>query len=308
MMRWILMLAIAALLFAALYFLDGRQRGAPSAVAASDPRAQAGETRIFAAGFLSGEADEIALKFELPGRIRRVLVAAGTRVKAGQPLAEIDSAAWDLQLEEAQGRLALARAQRELLLSGQTAAPWRGATTNPAPPAIPRQSTSPSKEEVNVADAQVRIAEAAVNYQKLLVERTRLIAPCDGEIVHWELSAGDLVGPTDVVDRVVLAPRGRAVVRAYVEELDALDVQVGQQAIVIAPARREQQFAGTVASCAAEVRPKSLRHYLPGERLDVRVREVTILLNEPIPLLRGLPVEVFILPPERKLVAPAANN
>ncbi len=302
MKRGFAMLTIAALLFGAIYFVDGYVRSVPSSDASVERfNEPAAGQRIFAAGFLAGEHDEIVLKFEIPGRLRRVLVATGSRVQAGQVLADLDPSAWELQLAEAQARLALARAQRELLLSGSHAATanWRGVSSS-APPATPAPQRVPvSTEEVNVADAQVKIAETAVNYQRLLIDRTRLIAPCEGDIVHLEASPGDLVGPADLQDRVILAPRGGTVVRAYVEELDALDVQVGHRAIVVAPARRDHEFAGTVSACAPELRPKSLRHNLPGERLDVRVREVTITLDEPSQLPRGLPVEVFITTRER---------
>lgn len=292
-MRWLTMFAIAAAMFAFAYFLDGQLRIAPPKSAEGNAPAPTTTQQIFAAGVVAGEFDEIALKFELPGRVRRVLVVAGTQVKAGQVLAELDSAGRDLQLQEAHAQWELASAERSLLLSGQHFSGTRWRAVAAATPAAPAQV---SAEELKVADARIRIAEAAVNYQRMLLGHTRLNAPVDGEIVHCELSVGDLVGPSDVSERLILAPHGREVVRAFVEELDALDVHIGQQATVVVPARRERQYRGVVTFCAPELRPKALRHNLPGERLDIRVREVTIMLDEAAPLLRGLPVEAFIEP------------
>jgi multidrug resistance efflux pump len=291
--RWLTMLAIASAMFAIVYFLDEQLHIAKQDDAEESARAPATSRQIFAAGAIAGEYDEIVVNFELPGRVRRVLVNPGAQVKAGQVLAELDSTRQDMQLQEAQSHLELARAERELVLAGRQLNGTRWRAVAPAAPAAPTQA---SAEELKVADARIRIAEAAVNYQRVLVGQTRLLAPVDGEIVHCELSAGDLVGPTDVSDRLILAPRGRPVVRAYIEELDALDVQVGQQVIVVVPARRDRRYQGVVAFCAPELRPKSLRHNLPGERLDIRVREVKIVLEEDVSLLRGLPVEVFIAP------------
>lgn len=301
-MRWLTMFAIAAAMFALAYVLDGQLRSAPPIAEEANAR-ETTTQQIFAAGVVAGEYDEVVLQFELPGRVRRVLVVAGTQVKAGQVLAELDSAGQDLRLQEARAQWELAGAERELVLSGQHLAGTRWRAAAPAAPAAPDQA---SAEEIKVADAHVRIAEAAVNYQRLLLSQTRLIAPVDGEIVHCELSAGDLVGPHDVADRMILAPRGREVVRAFVEELDALDVEIGQQATVAVPSRRERQYRGVVTFCAPELRPKSLRHNLPGERLDIRVREVTIMLDEAAPLLRGLPVEAFIAP--RRNSSDSASN
>lgn len=296
-MRWFIMLTIAAAMFGLVYLIDGHWRIAPPNASEEDAPALTTEQSIFAAGAVAGEHDEIVLKFELPGRVRRVLVESGTQVKAGQILAEIDSGGQDLHLQEALAQWQLASAERDLLLAGHhlTGTRWRAAASPaPAAAAPPVPPAQVSEEEIKVADARIRIAEAAVNYQRLLLSQTRLMAPVDGEIVHCELSAGDLVGPTDVSDQLILAPRDRAVVRAFVEELDALDVQVGQHATVIVPARRERPYRGVVSFCAPELRPKSLRHNLPGERFDIRVREVTIHLDETVSLLRGLPVEVFL--------------
>lgn len=299
MMRWIVMLVIAAALFAMFYFADSWWRGAQGADAPA-PSATADVARqIFAAGVLTGEFEEITLRFELPGRVLRVLADVGMHVKTGQVLAELESDERDLQFQEAKAQLELARAERELVRTGQR-----------SPVAPPRAAATPvtaTAEELQAADARVRIAEAAVNYQRLLLSHTRLLAPCDGEIVFRELSPGDVVNPADMLDHLVLAPEGRSVVKAFVEELDALDVQAGQQAAISVPAYRDRRLHGVITDCAPELRPKTQRHNLPGERLDVRVREVTILLDEASTLPRGLPVEVFISPsPARgNLSAPA---
>jgi macrolide-specific efflux system membrane fusion protein len=296
-MRWFIMLAIAAAMFGLVYLIDGQWRLAPPQASEENAPSSAAAQQVFAAGAVEGEYDEIVLKFELPGRVRRVLVTSGTQVKAGQLLAEIDSVGQDLHVQEARAQWELASAERDLLLAGRhlTGTRWRAAATpapaGATPPLAPAQV---SEEEIKVADARIHIAEAALNYQRLLLNNTRLVAPVDGEIVHCELSAGDLVGPTDISQQLVLAPRGRTLVRAFVEELDALDVQAGQQAKVVVPARRDHIYRGVVSFCAPELRPKSLRHNLPGERFDIRVREVTIVLDETVSLLRGLPVEVFL--------------
>jgi hypothetical protein len=85
-------------------------------------------------------------------------------------------------------------------------------------------------------------------------------------------------------------------VRAFVEELDAMDVATGQQATAIASGKADRAYHGVVLFCAPFVQPKSHRHLNPGERLDVRVREIMVELKDGGDLLTGLPVEVFIDP------------
>lgn len=53
-------------------------------------------------------------------------------------------------------------------------------------------------------------------------------------------------------------------------------------------------YSGTVTACSLYFRPKSQRLLKPGERLDMRVREVVVDLDDGHDLLIGLPVEVMI--------------
>lgn len=62
------------------------------------------------------------LAFQVPGRVERILVDEGTRVKKGQPLAKLDPTDYQLQLREAEARLrqleADLRRKRTLLAEG----------------------------------------------------------------------------------------------------------------------------------------------------------------------------------------------
>jgi hypothetical protein len=64
----------------------------------------------------------------------------------------------------------------------------------------------------------------------------------------------------------------------------------------MAAGQPHREYSGAVRTCSPSVRPKSHRHLKPIERLDVRVREVVIELDDARDLPIGLPVEVFIDP------------
>jgi multidrug resistance efflux pump len=152
------------------------------------------------------------------------------------------------------------------------------------------------RDDLDVAEAKVALADSAVKQDRAMLEKTRIRAPTNAVVLHVLAEPGELVGPNDDRDLFTLVNRERTRVRAYVEELDALNVEPGQAVYVTADGKAGKKYDGVVRSCSPYVRPKTLRHQKPGELIDVRVREVIIELAEGADLVIGLPVDVFIVP------------
>lgn len=231
-------------------------------------------SRIFAGGTIEGAQREIPLRFEVAGRLKELHARAGDFVEKGSVLAELDAELWELRLAEAGTLLKLARAERDRLVKAATSAV--------------------RKEDLTIADAKVALAEGTVRRERLMLDKTLLRAPTDGIVLRVQAEPGEMVGPEDNRDLFTLVNRSSTRVRACVEELDAMNVAVGQKTVVIADGRPDKEYAGVVHSCSPFVSPKVQRHLKPGEMVDVRVREVLIELAEGSDLLIGLPVEVFI--------------
>jgi len=165
-----------------------------------------------------------------------------------------------------------------------------------------------TRDEQIIADGKCALAEAAVRRERLLLNQRRLLAPVDGLVLRATLEPGELTGPADDSAMLTLANCDAIHVRAFVEELDALRVGCGQRAAVIAAGAPDRSFSGVVHTCSPDVRPKSHRHLKAGERLDVRVREVLVELDDGAGLLIGLPVEVFIDPSQSPDTTSRANR
>lgn len=281
---------------------DLRNLVLPSAPAESSRPASAAEEppKVFASGVVEGLQSPLVLKFETPGKVHTIRVRAGESVKAGQILAELEPESYELKASRAEAQLQIATAERDQLTSGRRSA------GNPAQPRRPNQgeqelpqrpmSNPPnaSKETLAIADAHVAAAESALKLELLLLEKTRLVAPVDGTVLSVPLQKGDLVGPSTESASITMINRSKTRVRAFVEELDAMNVAVGQKATVVASGRSDRNYAGVILACAPFVQPKTHRHLNPGERIDVRVREIIIELKDAGDLLTGLPVEVFV--------------
>jgi len=151
-----------------------------------------------------------------------------------------------------------------------------------------------SREEETIVEGNVKLAETALKRERLLLDKTRLCAPAAGLVLRAAPEPGELTGPGDDRELFTIVDPSAVRVRAFVEEFDAMRVAAGQRAVISVCGRPDQKYQGTVSTCPPYVGPKSHRHFKPGERVDVRVREVLIDLDDRSDLLVGLPVEVLI--------------
>jgi multidrug resistance efflux pump len=152
------------------------------------------------------------------------------------------------------------------------------------------------EDEVRMADAKIKLAESAVQQARTMLGKTKLLAPANGTVLRVDVEPGALVSLQYPQHAITMTDASLRRVRAWVEELDALSLCVGQSAAVIADGRPDVQYAGTISWVAPSMGVKTHRHHEPGEHVDVKVREVLISLQDPADLVVGLPVEVFIEP------------
>lgn len=149
-------------------------------------------------------------------------------------------------------------------------------------------------DELHRAQANVDMASAAVLQGQTELERAVLTAPIDGVILRVDMEPGELVSAEQARPVVTMTSLSELRVRAYVEELDALALEPGTAAYVTVDGKPDVRYAGRVTWAAPVMGPKSHRHHQPGEKYDVEVREVLIVLDDADDLVVGLPVDVFI--------------
>lgn len=149
-------------------------------------------------------------------------------------------------------------------------------------------------DEVRMAEAKVEMAAAAAIEAQTQLDYTVLKAPIDGVILRIDMEPGELVSAEQPRPVVTMTSLSQVRVRAYVEELDALALHTGAAATVTVDGQPDVQYRGRLTWAAPVMGPKSQRHHQPGEKYDVEVREVLIVLDNADELVVGLPVNVFI--------------
>jgi len=163
------------------------------------------------------------LSSRVDGLVSRVRTDAGARVKAGEPLIEIDSTMAQLALSRAEADARRARTQFD-----ESQRLFEEAKRLAADKHIPQTTLDTRAAEARLAEAALASAEAAMREQAELVRRHSLIAPFDGVVTRKLTESGEWVTRGTTVLELVATDRVRLDVYAPQERFRdiALDSEV----------------------------------------------------------------------------------
>jgi cobalt-zinc-cadmium efflux system membrane fusion protein len=221
---------------------------------------------------------------QVPGRVSRILVHPGDRVRAGQVLAEVES----LPLRTIQLDLLLARTRLEW--TEQSVRRLRSLRDQQAAPRVELWQEEGALEVLNqqIGEYRSKLLALGVSPEALArLERMNLSADdgkgamletaipiragADGLVDHFSLVPGQVIRPSDALFEV--HDRSRIWVCGHVRERDAARVRVGQMASVTVAALGDEVRTGPVARIApvleepSRMLPVWIELENPGERL-----------------------------------------
>ncbi len=161
------------------------------------------------------------------------------------------------------------------------------------------------REDVAVAQAQVRAAVARRNQARAALDRLTIRAPIDGTILQLKYRVGEYYNPASptgaAVEPLVVLGDLRAIrARVDVDERDITRVKLGARGYVALSAFPGRRFAGKIVEVAARMGRKNVRTDDPVERLDVKILEVVLQIEEPDGLVPGIRVTGYIEAATRK--------
>jgi len=151
------------------------------------------------------------------------------------------------------------------------------------------------EEERARADADVALARASLDEARATLEKTFVRAPIDGVVFRRHRRAGESVSTQFDSPIVTLADRSRVRVRVDVDETDVAKLGDGQPAYVTAAAFGDRRFAGRVVRVGRMLGKKNIRTDEPAERIDTKVLETLVELDDGRELPLGLRVQAFII-------------
>ena len=301
LIKWLVVLLVLALIFAAGYWQMTKPRPILVTVAVAEPGIVENTIANTRAGTIEA-CRRAGLSPSTGGLISVLNVRKGDSVRKGDLLLSLwnkDLMA-EIELSQAEAKSAKANA-RATCLTAEVAQREAnrllklrksGAVSEET---VDRAVTDASarRASCDAANASTTVSVSRANVIRARLDRTRLIAPFDGVIadIHGELSeyvtpSSPSVGGTPVID---LLDTSCFHVTAPIDEVDAPRVSLGQTARVTLDAFGDREFAGTVSQIAP---------FVLDLASQARTVEIEVELDDPTDreeLLAGYSADVEII-------------
>ncbi len=183
----------------------------------------------------------------IPGRLQHLGVTEGSRVKAGEEIARIESGDFEAQLASARATAAeieaqLVQARRDF----ERARALRSQGLNSD------ADLENAETRVAVLGAQLNAANAQVELARVNLENTRVRAPFDGTVLRKDAEVGEIVAPSSAgggltrTAIVTMADLGSLEVEVDVHEAYIAQIRGDQAARITLDAYPDTSFAGRV--------------------------------------------------------------
>jgi HlyD family secretion protein len=246
---------------------------------------------------------QVKISADVPGKVIRLAVEEGDRVRKGQLLLQLDDtqyrAIWNqtrAALSSARARLADARASlkvaednyvRQRALFEQkllSQAEWDRATA----------TIESARSAAATAQEEIARTEAALTASSDNLSKCRFVAPFDGVVSALNVEQGEIVmiGTMNNPGTQILAVSdlSRMLVRADVDEADIVDIQMGQKAKITVDALPDTSFPGTVTEIG-----NTAKRSLTGGSDGQTNFEVQVVFDHSVPEVRpGMTADVEI--------------
>ena len=260
--RWVIVgaLALIAVLVLAAAMIMGRNATKTPQAAAGAGQVPSvsvvvpGQTQvartITASGPLAAKRDQPVGIPGQGGRVVRVLVDAGSWVRAGQVLAIVDRSVQAQQAAQLAAQVQAARANAALAQSN-----YERAVALKGRGFVSQAEIDSKKASRDAAYAQVRVAQATLAAQRAEIGRLNVVAPASGLILARSVEVGQVVSPgSGALFR--LAEGGQMEMRAQLSQQDLAFVHAGMTASVT-PVGSQSSVQGTVWQVAPVIDPQS---------------------------------------------------
>ena len=133
------------------------------------------------------------------------------------------------------------------------------------------------REDLDVAAARLRAAEARRDQQRAALARLTVRAPIDGEVLFVKVRAGEYYTPGSE-GLVVLGDTRTLRARIDIDEREVARLRVGAEGFVTVDAFPGRRVRGRVVDVARRFGRRNVRTDDPAERIDTKVLEVVVEL------------------------------
>lgn len=205
---------------------------------------------ISASGPLAARRDQPVGIAGSGGRVVRILVDAGSWVRAGQTLAVVDRSVQAQQAAQLAAQVDAARANAALAQSN-----YDRALSLEGRGFVSKAEIESKKATRDAAYAQVRVAQAQLAATRAEIGRLNVTAPTSGLVLDRNVELGQIVGPgSGALFRI--AEGGEMEMRAQLAQQDIAAIHVGMPAQVT-PVGSTRSLTGNVWQVSPIIDPQS---------------------------------------------------
>jgi len=166
---------------------------------------------------------------------------------------------------------------------------------------------APAREEDrSKAEAEAELEQARLDEARAQLEKTFIRSPLSGVILRKHVQVGETVSSwlgARPMPIVTVADISTLRVRVDVDEADVGKIALGQRAYVMARAYGSEKFWGRVVRIGQILGKKNFRTGEPTERVDAKILETLIELDDGRGVYPGLRVDTFIIVTEEPAAA-----
>ncbi|MBI5799323.1 MAG: HlyD family efflux transporter periplasmic adaptor subunit [Verrucomicrobia bacterium] len=280
------------------------QQKPPAPPPAVEPARSPFAASVAATGIIEAARENVKIAAPKPALIQKVAVQVGSKVKAGDPVLQLDD-------REARARLNTLRAQLAALRAGlkadrvmqadaadQLARAEKLAKENViSVDERRRREFATQNWDARIARSEADIAAMDAQLQQVLTELDVLTvrAPRDGTILQVNVRAGEFAGTTPQEPLMFLGEVEKLQVRAEVDEQNAPLVEANRPAVAYLKGDTQRALPLRFVRIEPFVIPKRSLTGDSAERVDTRVLQIIFELDRPaVPLYVGQQVDVFI--------------
>lgn len=225
----------------------------------------------------------VSVSSQISGNILKLNADWNSAVKQGQILAELDPSSYQTALRQAEGSLANAKANYQLMQANAARARELFKKS-----LIARSDLDTAEAQLAQAEAQVQIQSANTETAKVNLSRCTIYSPIDGTVISRSVDVGNTVAASlSAPTLFVIANDLRHMqIDAAVSEADIGNIAVGQSVNFTVDAYPNRQFHGTVSQIRNS--PKTAQNVVIYDTMiDVR--------NDDLKLRPGMTANVSIV-------------
>ncbi|KGQ25693.1 ABC transporter substrate-binding protein [Gallibacterium anatis CCM5995] len=252
----ILGIAVVLIILAAIYYFNLQSQPKTTYLTETVKYSDIQQTVVATGTVRSSNRVEVGAR--VSGKVEKILVKLGQKVKKGELIAELDSITQENTLNSAQAQLAAYKAQ---LVAAQTA--YRVANSNFQRIAklYKRKASSlddyenaqnnldSAKANVEQIQAQIKQSEIEVNTAATNLNYTKITSPIDGTVISIPVSVGQTVNANQTTPTIIqVADLDTMLIKPEISEGDITKIKPGMKVQFTTLAEPDEIYQAEIAS------------------------------------------------------------